>query len=195
MDRKGILITGTAAIVVIALITLLLMPYILPPSQTMSEKMVIVASDMPGEGWQSLVVTSGSWHDGTVRAYKGYNLTDMAHSQMFPATSNDRTVYTFLFNFNSSADAEAAYLNSYNNFIDAEMSPYFNASDLSGIGDRSFASNYTYLIGNFNHTVTVWVLEDNFYFFQMFFWVDDHGFTDAEMLQIAKIQAEKVKND
>lgn len=161
----------------------------------MSESIVITASDVPGEGWESAVVTSGSWYDGTIRAYIRYNLTDAAYSEVFPAGSGGRSIYTFLINFNTSADAEAAYMNSYMNFVGAGMSPYFNASDLSGFGDRSYSSNYHYAIRNNDHTVTVWVQKDNFYFFQMFFWADGHEFTDAEMLQITGIQTDKITTD
>ena len=195
MDKKGALVLGLVALITIVVAAHLLMPYFLPVEQSMSERMIIVASDVPGEGWESVVATSGLWYDGTVRAYTRYNLTDAAYSEVFPAKTNGRLIYTFLINFNTSADAETAYLNSYMNFADAGMSPYFNADELSKFGDRSFASSYHYPLRNNDHTVTAWVLKDNFYFFQMFFWADGHGFTDAEMLQMVKIQADKIMTD
>ncbi|GEM_PF-5360177 len=193
MKRKGMI----AAIIVIALIVVIMATILsqLIDKTTPSQKAILSASDMPGEGWSGSA--QAAYHNELM-----YYLTtdegvsDACYTFIQRGDPHDRTVWVFLAHWNSTADAAARYAGQINS---TDHMYVFDLSNLSWAGDSCWVEGYTYnysahprfYLDNDNRTVFT-LVKGEYSVLMLFASKAGSEFSYDEMLALVKAQADKI---
>lgn len=187
-----------AFIIVFALILVISVMLFITPSDetTPSQRVILNASDMPGEGWSGSAQKANSNELEWYLWYAEEGVSDACYTFIQRGEHpHNQTVWVFLAHMNSTAAAKANYQEHFNS---SETIYVFDLSNLSWVGDDCRVTGYTYnystsylAFDNDNKTIFNLVKGD-YSAFMLFASKAGSEFSFDEMLALVKAQADKI---